>query len=135
MAALVLVLLGCGDEARPRLGGEPTGAVCPATAPPTYEGFGRAFLDAYCVRCHTRSVNGAQRRGAPDSVNFEDLGDVLSNRITMDRVAAAGPRAVNTAMPPGGPAPSTEERMRLGEWLACEAQLPGTRRSLRRDPQ
>ncbi len=39
----------------------------------------------------------------------------------IDTIAAAGPDAVNTEMPPDTPAPTEEERRKLGEWLACGA--------------
>jgi hypothetical protein len=39
----------------------------------------------------------------------------------IDLRAAAGPDAVNEDMPRSYPVPSTLERRRLGEWLACGA--------------
>jgi len=96
-----------------------SGAVCdPALAD---QAFARAFFDRYCTRCHSESVRGAARNGAPPERNFDDFAAIRSAAVLIDGVAAAGPRAANTTMPPSGSVPSLAERKQLGAWLACEA--------------
>jgi hypothetical protein len=48
------------------------------------------------------------------------LEQIKDNIDVIDRAAASGPDATNTFMPEGGSV-STEERKKLGEWLACGA--------------
>lgn len=101
--------------------GPATGSICPSVDPPTYGSFGRAFLEAYCTRCHSSAVIGAARMGAPSSYDFDSAELVRTHLDRIDGSSAAGPDAINTWMPIDGPAPSEAERRRLGEWLACGA--------------
>jgi hypothetical protein len=89
---------------------------CPDDSALSSENFGGPFLLTHCTGCHHSSLGEAERAGAPVGVDFDSLDDV---RARADRIWA---RAAdhNTSMPPaGGPAP--DERVRLGEWLACGA--------------
>jgi hypothetical protein len=117
----VVALLGCSGDPSEGERNEPSGATCPPNSALTYDNFGRAFMDAYCTRCHSSMLQGAERNGAPSDHDFDTL---LWLRATdtrhIDEMAAAGPAHVNTAMPPSDPRPSTSEREQLGEWLACE---------------
>jgi len=102
--------------------GEPSGATCSVNSALTYESFGRDFMAQYCTSCHSSSLRGAERNGAPSDHNFDTLDaiqDVGAEHI--DGLAAAGPAHVNTAMPPHDQdaKPSEMERRLLGEWLAC----------------
>ena len=45
--------------------GTPTGAACPSPQTLTYDNFGRQFMTSYCLRCHSETVKGATRNGAP----------------------------------------------------------------------
>lgn len=101
--------------------GPRTGAACPTTDPPTYEGFGRAFMETYCTRCHAVSVTGAARAGAPARYDFDTIDGIRARVESIERSTAAGPEAVNTWMPEIGAMPTLDERERLGEWLACGA--------------
>jgi uncharacterized membrane protein len=116
---------GCGEgehEAHPHEHQESSGAVCPASGAPTAREFGQRFLETYCLSCHGVSVVGSSRGGAPTDINFDTLEDVRRWAEEIDLHAAAGPDTVNTAMPPAGlPQPTLEERLELGEWLACGA--------------
>jgi uncharacterized membrane protein len=121
-SVLVLALAGClvacggNDPADPMR----TGATCPPASTLTYETFGAPFMESYCTRCHATDVVGADRHGAPTDHNFDTLDGILAEAEHVDAYAAAGPDATNTIMPPAGDAPSDEERLQLGEWLACE---------------
>jgi hypothetical protein len=111
---------GDGDDDEHEDVGTPTGATCPSTDPPTYENFGRDFLESYCTGCHSSALSGTARKGAPPDHNFDTHAGVIEYAEHIDGVAASGPEATNTTMPLLAPMPSLEERERLGEWLACE---------------
>jgi len=115
--ALVLVA-GCdgGEEE-----GTPSGAVCPEDSSLTWDNFARPFMDSYCTRCHSTTLTGASRQGAPNDHNFDSAEQVRQELDHTDEQAAAGPDSVNVLMPIGGPKPTEEERRKLGEWLACGA--------------
>lgn len=117
----VLLSLGCDDDHNHDHDhqGIATQSVCPATAPPTYESFGAAFMQSYCVQCHSSELTGAARNGAPLDHDFDTLEGVLAQLEHIDEYAAAGPAGANEKMPPLGPAPTAEERLELGAWLAC----------------
>ncbi len=102
--------------------GSTTGATCPPSNTLTAQSFGTAFLQAYCLSCHSQSVTGDARQGAPLGLDFDTLGEVHLQLPLIDTHAAAGPRATNTAMPPAQhPQPTQQEREKLGQWLACGA--------------
>jgi uncharacterized membrane protein len=102
--------------------GRASGATCPPEGGPTAAGFGRAFLEAHCLSCHSASVRGAAREGAPRGVDFDTPEAVRQWARAIDAHSAAGPSSVNTSMPPASrPAPSMDERVRLGQWLSCGA--------------
>ncbi len=114
---LLLPLSGCdsGQE------GTPSGAACPNDSTLTWDNFGKGFMDSYCTRCHSTNLTGAARQGAPNDHNFESVALIGEQIDHIDEATAAGPNAVNTAMPIGSPTPTEAERRMLGEWLACGA--------------
>jgi cytochrome c5 len=113
--------LGCEDDHDHGTGGVPTGSDCPTPQTLTYANFGQAFFATYCQRCHASSVTGAARMGAPSDHTFDMVQDIQLLTEHIDELAAAGPDAVNTEMPPDGAKPTEAERLQLGEWLACGA--------------
>jgi len=116
---LVLVALAaCGSEEV----GKDTGATCPTTDPPTYASFGQGFFAMYCTDCHAQAKTGADRQGAPVTIDFDTRSGVRENTSRIDQQAAFGPKAKNRLMPEDGhdPVPSDAERIRLGEYIACE---------------
>jgi hypothetical protein len=108
----------CGDNDQHGVG--TSGASCPGGNTLTYDSFGRNFMAKYCLGCHSSSKMGADRQGAPADHNFDTLSAIRTFAAHIDERAAAGPSAVNTAMPPIEPKPTEEERRHLGQWLACE---------------
>lgn len=122
MLALVFASLMACDEHEDSEGMS-TGAVCPTSNPPTYESFGRSFMESYCTRCHSSTLSGAARNGAPTGHDFDTELGVLAVAEHVDENAAAGPNGTNEIMPPSGPRPTLEERKQLGAWLACELAL------------
>ena len=99
--------------------GPPTESVCPPTSTLTYAGFGQPFMQAYCVQCHSSTLMGPDRHGAPLLHDFDTLYGIEPFTNHIDWTTASGPAATNTAMPTADPRPSLEERKMLGEWLAC----------------
>lgn len=121
LAALVLVMAGCGGGEETQVG-DLTGTVCPEGGTSlTYEEFARPFLEDYCLRCHSADVEGPAREGAPADHNFDTHSECRNLADHIDQRAGSGPDATNTEMPPDDPRPSTEERRMLSEWLACGA--------------
>jgi hypothetical protein len=140
-----VVLVACSPDPTP------TGAVCPDPDPMTvgYDklldptcapgddtgacGFGKHFMQTYCVSCHDHLLVRSQRHGAPLYHDFDTLLGVLKVANHVDEQTGFGPKAKNTFMPPsrcpsvpGGPLdidcpqPTDDEREQMAIWLACE---------------
>ncbi|HKQ70179.1 MAG TPA: cytochrome c [Polyangiaceae bacterium] len=128
--ALTLVFCGCSSDHHDEDGhhrdegdggeGTPTESICPTPNQLSYETFGRAFMEAYCTRCHSSTLTGAARNGAPLAHDFDTVAGIAAVAEHIDEFAAAGPKAVNVIMPPDDPKPSEEDRRKLGQWLACK---------------
>jgi uncharacterized membrane protein len=104
--------------------GSPTGSTCPTSNAPTYGSFGQVFFTTYCTGCH--SANVTNRNDAPSDVNFDTEAEIKALATDIDTEAASGPNATNTDMPeldgPVHTAPTTAQRVLLGQFLACEEQ-------------
>lgn len=123
--ALFTLGAGCHEHEHPHEHeGVLSGATCPVANPPNYENFGRAFMTNYCIRCHSSTLRGSVRNGAAKGHDFDSREGVLAVMDHVDQHVAAGPNGVNDEMPPSAPFPTTEERTRLGLWLACEQARP-----------
>jgi uncharacterized membrane protein len=130
---LLAVVLGCSSDDTDREevaeteegveeeeGGVATQSICPPDSDLDYVTFGREFMIDYCTSCHSSDLTGVARNGAPEGYDFDTLEGILAEMAEIDEWAAAGPAAINTAMPPSAPIPTEDERRQLGEWLACE---------------
>jgi uncharacterized membrane protein len=119
---LALAVASCGeDDDHDEPVGTPTESVCPSGSSLTYDTFGRTFVETYCTRCHSSTLVGAARNGAPEFHDFDTLLGIQMVADHVDQKAAAGPAATNVAMPPDGATPTLSERQQLGEWIACGA--------------
>jgi uncharacterized membrane protein len=118
MVVVVASLAACGGDEQ----GVDTGSTCPPTDPPTYASFGADFFTRYCLDCHSETRRGADRHDAPLTIDFDTRSLVRENTSRIDRQAASGPAAHNLLMPPSDfdPRPTDEERVRLGQYIACE---------------
>jgi uncharacterized membrane protein len=100
----------------------PSGATCPSDNAPTYDNFGREFMQTYCTSCHSRDA--VNRHGAPADQNYDTEDDIRAHAAAIDAEAASGPNGTNTAMPDmSGPVhtpPNDQDRAVLGQFLACE---------------
>ncbi len=77
--------------------GEPSGATCPEDSLLSYENFGKDFMDEYCVGCHSTSLSGASRNGAPSDHNFDSLAAIREVEVEhIDMLAAGGHHHINT---------------------------------------
>jgi hypothetical protein len=115
VAVALFALVACSGEADPT----PTESVCPTDSTLTYDTFGQPFMEAYCTRCHSSTLHGDDRMGAPTFHDFDSELGILRVAEHVDEWAAAGPAAINTLMPPDGDKPTEAERRQLGEYLAC----------------
>ena len=126
LASCAALLLAAGCEIQENNNdlehhGTSTGAICPSGSNLSYQSFGQSFMGAYCTRCHSSTVAGGARQGAPSGADFDTIGGIRAYLNLVDAHAAAGPAAVNDGMPPSPPRPTNPERFQLGEWLACGA--------------
>jgi hypothetical protein len=114
----MLGLVACGSvgdaDRKPPLDTASEVACDPANG---WDPFARGYLTTWCTPCHSESLIGADRAGAPVGV---DLDSWAGASLWADRVAH---RSLDDTMPPGG-GPSEAERARIAEWVACGA--PGS---------
>ncbi|HVK75183.1 MAG TPA: cytochrome c [Kofleriaceae bacterium] len=109
--------VGCGGD--DPLFGPPTESTCPPTQTLSYDNFGKPFMEAYCTRCHSSELVGPARMGAPSFHDFDSLFGIKAVSEHIDETTAYGPAAENDSMPPDGAKPTRDERLKLGEWIAC----------------
>jgi len=132
---VISLLIGACTSAVPT----DTLTVCPDPDPgePTYEDFGKPFMEKYCTMCHSSELVRSARNGAPLYHDFDSLLGVIVVTNHIDEQAGSGPAADNHFMPPdrcpstpGGPVdtdclkPTEEERQQLALWIACEVNRP-----------
>ena len=99
-----------------------TGSTCPDMEHPTitYSGWAADFFASYCTRCHSSTLTTSdERHGATIHANWDDLPTIRTYATEIDSFAAGGPNGINHIMPPSDPTPSDDERIMLGEFLAC----------------
>ena len=122
IAAATLAVAACGGDDE---GGEPPGATCRVGSSLTYYNCAVGFFPTSATVGPARARGGPDRHGAPSDHNFDSLEGIMAEAEHIELEAAAGPDAVNAAMPPEDDAvndvPGEEERFDLGEWLACGA--------------
>ena len=81
----------------------------------TYDNFGKAFVESYCVACHSSEKTGFARKGAPKAYNFDSVDGIMAELKDVIKHAT-----VKNDMPPAPPKPSDEERAKAKAWLECE---------------
>ncbi len=82
----------------------------------TWANFAQGFFASYCTRCHSSTLTGIARNGAPDGFDWDVQATVLMY-LPMIRDAVG----VSNFMPPDAPAPTCAERQRLVRWIDADA--------------
>ena len=113
---LCAVLGACVMETEPEEEPNLEELSCPPDSVLSYESFGAPFMATWCTTCHSSALPEAERAGAPLGVDFDSLEAI---RARADRVWARAAGHNNTMPPVAGP--SEDDRLLLGEWLACGA--------------
>ena len=79
--------------------------------------FGMPFFSTWCTGCHSADLVGEEeRQAAPPELDFDSI-DAIRTNLLLAYIVAADEHEM---MPPSG-GPSAEERVLLGDWLACGA--------------
>ena len=133
---LALALAGCGDNQGPTgsadmavAGGDMTllaNGCPPLTAPvttpdggaggDTWANYAQGFFAMYCTRCHSSTLSGDARNGAPVGYDW-DVESAVRARLDFIRTAVG----VGNFMPPSDPKPSCDERRRIVRWIDAAA--------------
>jgi uncharacterized membrane protein len=87
---------------------------CPPASILTYQDFGQPLFRDWCTGCHSADLGAGSRQGAPVGIDFDTLAGIRTHLDDIWSHAADQ----NALMPPVG-SPSTDDRTRLGDWLAC----------------
>lgn len=128
LAILVAAALAasCGDDAA----APPDARIvngCPALEEPqaspgdpidgdTWDTFAMDFFATWCTRCHSTTLDGPDRNGAPLGYNWDDEASV---RDHLDEIRAAV--GVANFMPFTPPDPSCADRQRIVRWIDADA--------------
>lgn len=112
---------GCCSGGDAEVLGPPTETTCPPSSTLTYANFGQPFMTQYCTRCHSSTLTGDARMGAPAFHDFDTQLGIQQVANHVDQTAGSGPASTNQSMPPSDPRPTPEERQMLAEWIACGA--------------
>lgn len=114
LCACLMLLSACGDDKD-----EGSDVDCSAADVPTYETFGKAFVEDYCASCHAGTVTGAARNGAPVGDTFDTLAEIQAKSDQLHEEVT-----IEKAMPFGAASkkPSAEERELFGTWMECGAK-------------
>jgi hypothetical protein len=119
---LAITLFACAsssDDAPSNAEPSDTGATCPADSTLTYEGWAQGFFESYCTRCHSSALVDDERNGAPPHADWDEYQSIHAYKDEIAGFASGGPDWINRTMPPSDPRPPDDERLKLGEWLAC----------------
>lgn len=82
-----------------------------AAAATTWDNWGAGFFAGYCRTCHSAAT--ADRRGAPEAVNFDTEAEAVQQLAAVERTVLS-----DGTMPIGGGVPEVE-LTRLRAWLEC----------------
>ena len=78
----------------------------------TWATYAQGFFASYCTRCHSSTLTGNARNGAPDGYNWDQQASVKTHGAMIRMEVGA-----NDEMPVSMPFPSCEERLRISKWL------------------
>lgn len=126
-AVFALALLACGDDGGDGGDGGELINGCPPHRDPlaqpgdpidgdTYDTFALPLFTNYCLRCHSTTLSGAARNGAPLGYDWDDPASVRTHRGEMRNAVG-----VMNFMPPSAPRPTCDERARLVRWIDADS--------------
>jgi hypothetical protein len=131
-AAALFTISGCGQDPKKDKKEEESftpievfGAPCPEDNVISWENFADTWIEQQCTNCHSAQLLEGQRADAPLGVDFgPDVEDGVGSDYAMVRFWANNMflRAAynHETMPPaGGPYPI--DRIKFGDWMACQA--------------
>ena len=78
----------------------------------TWATYAQGFFAQWCTRCHSSTLTGNARNGAPDGYNWDQQASVKSHG-TMIRAEVGA----NDEMPLNAPFPTCADRLRISKWL------------------
>jgi len=93
-----------------------SGRACPPDSAVTWESFGQGFVLSHCAGCHSSNLGAGERAEAPIEVNMETQ-DLVQEWLIRIYARSADE---NATMPPVDSV-LADERVLLGDWLACGA--------------
>ena len=107
---MLWMMLACGGDSADSAVVEPVD--CAEVT--TWSTVGAPFIYTWCTPCHSSTISGADRQGAPEGVSFGGLEDVQAwaDRIEVRVFAESNP------MPPAGGL-SAEELEAVAAWIEC----------------
>jgi hypothetical protein len=111
--AVALVVLACAGSDATDSASQPVVDPCTDL---TWSDFGQPYVTTWCTPCHSASVAGVDRQGAPEGVDLDTLATVRGWKSVIAQVAVGE----SATMPPVG-GPTDADRTDLEEWLACDA--------------
>jgi hypothetical protein len=82
----------------------------------TWTNYAQGFFTMWCTRCHSTTLAGAARNGAPDGYNWDDQAAV--NAHLAEIRDAVG---VSNFMPFTPPDPTCADRQRIVRWIDANA--------------
>lgn len=82
----------------------------------TWASYASGFFTMYCTRCHSTTLSGNARNGAPDGYDWDDEATVRAH-LDMIRDAVG----VSNFMPFTPPDPTCAERKRIVRWIDAAA--------------
>jgi hypothetical protein len=80
--------------------------------PDTYASWAQGFFTSYCSRCHSSTLSGNARNGAPLGYDWDSL-SIVRMHLSQMRTAVG----VQNFMPPSDPLPPCSDRERLVRWI------------------
>lgn len=139
--AAALLAAGCGDDTTSGGGGNDMAVAadmtggdmtllnhgCPPLTNPvttpdggaggdTWSNYAQGFFQMWCTRCHSSTLSGAARNGAPDGYNWDEQATV-NGHLAEIRDAVG----VSNFMPFTPPDPSCDDRRRIVRWIDADA--------------
>lgn len=116
---LIVAVLGvaCAKGGEDDTGGDTGGLPLDGTDPCetiTWQTYGEGAMRDHCTGCHSSTLEGAEREGAPAGVDLDTLDAVRSLAPRIEARVLDG----EPTMPPVG-GPGEVERERLRTWLEC----------------